>query len=42
MYNIAICDDETALCTQFEHILALYTSEKSISTEVFDSDEELI
>lgn len=42
MYNIAVCDDEEVLCSQFERVLEPYILEKKIDLEVFYSGEELV
>lgn len=42
MYNIAVCDDEKVVCSQFERVLAPYIIEKKVDLEVFYNGEELI
>lgn len=42
MYNIAVCDDDEVLCSQFERLLEPYIFEKKINVEVFYSGEELV
>jgi len=42
MYNVAVCDDEETLCSQFERTLESYIFDKKITLDVFYSGEELI
>ena len=42
MYNIAICDDDKAICAEFESIFSSYLSKKTVSLEIYYSGEELI
>lgn len=42
MYNIAICDDDIILCSEFEKIIDRYISEVPISFKTFYSGEALV
>lgn len=42
MYKVAVCDDEYAVCNQFEHVLSSYILEKNVDLDIFGCGEELV